>query len=666
MRTLARLAVLVLTSLLGATLSQTLAGTVSIAWDPVTDTDLAGYRVYYGTSPGSYTQSVDVGNVTTATLNGLTDCTQYYFGVKAYDTASNESANYSNEISGWPRPVVSLSAPSAAEQGRALALTITGSNFQPGATVIFSATGITVNSVTVNSCTQITANVTLSNTATVGAGNIEVDNPDLVFGTGTGLFTVQAGVAPTVASTNPASGATGVSVAVDPTVTFSEPMLASTITATNVKLINASGTAITLAAGSPTLSADGLTATISPAANLPTGGVFRVQVVGGATGVKDLANRAMAATFTQATGFTTAADTTGPVLTAIAASGLGSTIATIGWTTDEAADSQVFYRKQGTTAYQQTALDATLVTAHSVALTGLAPSTTFEYYIRSADAAGNASQSTVRTFATTANSFTYLRMEAEAGTLVAPLRTVSLTGTFGGAYIDTPTGGGSATAPAGTATFGVNIPTAGTWYLWLLMYGVDGNTDSVFESVNGAARQPVFAAPHGVWAWDAGRSYTLSAGLATIELGGRDPNARVDRILITNDPTFVPTEQPVGDQTPPGSVTAFAGVGGTNQVSLSWTNPSSSDFTQTIIRVRTDGRFPTSPFDGTAVTVEANTPGSADTFTHTGLVSGATYSYSAFSVDTSGNVGARATVQVVAADTAKPASVNNLRRTDKH
>src|SRR5215470_4257913 len=104
MRPLARLAIVLLTTLLGATLSQTLAGTVSIAWDPVTDADLAGYRVYYGTSPGNYTQSVDVGNITSTTISGLTDCTNYYFGVKAYDTAANESATFSNEISGWPRP----------------------------------------------------------------------------------------------------------------------------------------------------------------------------------------------------------------------------------------------------------------------------------------------------------------------------------------------------------------------------------------------------------------------------------------------------------------------------------------------------------------------------------------------------------------------------------
>jgi hypothetical protein len=668
MHPLARLAVALATTLLAVAASQTLAGTASIAWDPVTDSDLAGYRVYYGTSPGVYTQSVDVGNVTTATISGLTDCTTYYFGVKAYDTAANESANYSNEISGWPRPVVTLAGPTAAEQGRALAVTITGSNFQPGATVLFSATGITVNSVTVNSCTQITANITVGNTATVGASNVEVDNPDLVFGTGTGLFTVQLGVAPTVASTSPANGANGVSIAVDPTVTFSEPMLASTITSTNVKLINASGTAITQAGGSPTLSADGLTATISLASNLTAGATYRIQVVGGTSGVKDLANRALATTFTQATGFNTAADTTGPAISAIAETGVGSTVATIGWTTDEAADSQIFFRKQGTTAYQQTTLDATLVTTHSVALTGLSPSTTYDYYIESSDSAGNTTQSAVGTFATSANTFTYLRMEAEAGTLLAPVRSVSGTGVFGNTYIDVPSGTptGSATSPAGTATFGVNIPASGTWYLWVRMYAPDANSDTWYESVNGAARQAITASPAGVWTWEAGRSYTLSVGLASIELGGRDASGRVDRVLITNDATFVPTEQPVGDQTPPNPVTAFAGVGGTNQVSLSWTNPTSSDFTQTIIRVRTDGKFPTSPLDGTAVSVEPNTPGSSDTFVHTGLTSGATYSYSAFSVDSSGNVGLKATVQVVAADTARPAAVNNLRRTDKH
>ena len=85
-------------------------GTISLAWDatttknngsPLTDTDLAGYRVYYGTSAGIYTQSIYVGNVTTYTLTGLVAGQTYYINVTAIDTANppDESAP-SNEVSG--------------------------------------------------------------------------------------------------------------------------------------------------------------------------------------------------------------------------------------------------------------------------------------------------------------------------------------------------------------------------------------------------------------------------------------------------------------------------------------------------------------------------------------------------------------------------------------
>ena len=85
-------------------------GTISLAWDatttktdgsPLADTDLAGYRVYYGTSPGTYTQSIYVGNVTSYTLTGLVPGQIYYITVAAIDTANppDESAP-SNEVSG--------------------------------------------------------------------------------------------------------------------------------------------------------------------------------------------------------------------------------------------------------------------------------------------------------------------------------------------------------------------------------------------------------------------------------------------------------------------------------------------------------------------------------------------------------------------------------------
>jgi PKD repeat protein len=83
--------------LLLATALPAIAGTVSLAWDPVTATGLSGYMVYYGTSSGSYPNKIDVGNVTTFTVPGLPDTGTFYFVVTAYDGSRTESG-YSNSV----------------------------------------------------------------------------------------------------------------------------------------------------------------------------------------------------------------------------------------------------------------------------------------------------------------------------------------------------------------------------------------------------------------------------------------------------------------------------------------------------------------------------------------------------------------------------------------
>ena len=74
-------------------------GTISLAWDANTESDLAGYKIYYGTSARSYQTSVNVGNVTSYQLTGLTPGQVYFIAVTAYDTSNYESA-FSNEVSG--------------------------------------------------------------------------------------------------------------------------------------------------------------------------------------------------------------------------------------------------------------------------------------------------------------------------------------------------------------------------------------------------------------------------------------------------------------------------------------------------------------------------------------------------------------------------------------
>lgn len=308
-------ALFILCTLLAAGAAQ--AGTMGVAWDPVGDADLAGYKVYYGTATGNYTQSVTLpGTGTSTTLTGLDACTRYYVAVKAYDTGNLESAAYSNEVVGLPRPVLNSVTPASGEQGRSMTLTLAGESYDTGASVSFSGTGITVTATRRDACGQLSVDITIDIAAATGARDVTVMNPDRSFGTKAAGFTVSANAAPTVSSTSPVAGATGVAVNVWPTVVFSETMGAASITPSTVRLIDASGAAVAQAAGSPTLGADLKTVTIKPAANLGYSKTYRIAVTGGSSGVKDATGVAMSADWTQTPGFTTgsAPDTTAPTV----------------------------------------------------------------------------------------------------------------------------------------------------------------------------------------------------------------------------------------------------------------------------------------------------------------------------------------------------------------
>lgn len=77
-------------------------GSVTLSWEaPASNSDgselndLAGYKIYYGSSSSNYTNSVDVGNYTSASISSLSSGS-WCFATTAYDSSGNESA-YSNE-----------------------------------------------------------------------------------------------------------------------------------------------------------------------------------------------------------------------------------------------------------------------------------------------------------------------------------------------------------------------------------------------------------------------------------------------------------------------------------------------------------------------------------------------------------------------------------------
>jgi hypothetical protein len=73
------------------------AASVTLAWDAVAASDLAGYKLHYGYASGNYGMTVNVGNFTTAAISGLEEGKTYYLAVTAYDTSDN-SSDYSNEV----------------------------------------------------------------------------------------------------------------------------------------------------------------------------------------------------------------------------------------------------------------------------------------------------------------------------------------------------------------------------------------------------------------------------------------------------------------------------------------------------------------------------------------------------------------------------------------
>lgn len=83
--------------LLLAFASPVLAGDVTLAWNPNSEPDLAGYKIYYGTASHAYGTPIVIGTQTTYTLTGLPAGT-YYFAVTARNTSGLESG-YSNEVS---------------------------------------------------------------------------------------------------------------------------------------------------------------------------------------------------------------------------------------------------------------------------------------------------------------------------------------------------------------------------------------------------------------------------------------------------------------------------------------------------------------------------------------------------------------------------------------
>lgn len=264
----------------------------TVSWTAVAGA--TSYNLYWSNSAG-VSKANHLGVLTAAAPqanhSGLTNGTTYYYVVTALNSVG-ESAE-SAEVSATPSQPGSLPAPtglSAAPQDDAVQLTWTASANATSYNLYWStnaavskASGSPIIGVTSGYLhSGLTNGVAYSWVVTAASGASESAESAVVHATPAST------TAPLVRAAQPANGDLGVPVGRPITVTFSKPMLASSLT----------GSTVTLSAGAApvaaSVSASGSTATLTPSAPLSVGTTYTVTV---AAGVSDLAGNLLAAPF---------------------------------------------------------------------------------------------------------------------------------------------------------------------------------------------------------------------------------------------------------------------------------------------------------------------------------------------------------------------------------
>ena len=141
---------------------------------------------------------------------------------------------------------------------------------------------------------------------------------------------------------------------------------------------------------------------------------------------------------------------------------------------------------------------------------------------------------------------------AEGGALASPMAVYDSSAAFGGRYIT------SSAAESGTATWTVNITKSRNYVLWCRVYAgstasnsayfrVDGGTEDTFDidasadwkwrrlNGRGSSGVPLSINPRILW---------LTAGTHTIRLRSRESYVKFDRLILTTNLNYVPTDAP--------------------------------------------------------------------------------------------------------------------------
>jgi len=137
-----------------------------------------------------------------------------------------------------------------------------------------------------------------------------------------------------------------------------------------------------------------------------------------------------------------------------------------------------------------------------------------------------------------------IRIEAESGTLYGSATIGFDQEAASGQYIY----GSSSVPKSGRVEYEFQVQETGTYYIWGRCFALSTTEDSFFMVVDGSGDTLTWHldTDYNVWKWQkvshdfSVQSFQLNAGWHSLSAITRDVNSRLDNIIITNDPAFVP------------------------------------------------------------------------------------------------------------------------------
>ena len=148
----------------------------------------------------------------------------------------------------------------------------------------------------------------------------------------------------------------------------------------------------------------------------------------------------------------------------------------------------------------------------------------------------------------------YLWLEAEhADTIIRPLEVAPDEDASKGHYLYTPNGTGNHYTPSHVmATYTVTIAQPGVYSMWGQVMVADKRDNSFFMQVDDGPDYLWEIEPGKNWHWDQVNDHRnkldpvmfyLASGVHTIKMKVREDGTKLDRMLLTNDQTFVPHDK---------------------------------------------------------------------------------------------------------------------------